>query len=48
VRRSDVVLVQYDQKQHDSARYTEPHTGYRANLRRYVAEARAEAPTWCC
>ncbi|HEU4556638.1 MAG TPA: rhamnogalacturonan acetylesterase [Longimicrobium sp.] len=45
VRRGDVVLVQFghnDQKSHDTTRYTDPQTGYRQNLRRYVSEARAK------
>lgn len=48
VRGGDVVLVQFghnDQKSQDSTRYTEPHTGYRANLRRYVSEARSRGAT---
>ncbi|HEX9936250.1 MAG TPA: rhamnogalacturonan acetylesterase [Longimicrobium sp.] len=48
VRRGDVVLVQFghnDQKSQDPARYTDPHTGYRANLRRYVTEARERGAT---
>ena len=43
LRRGDVVLVQFghnDQKREDPARYTDPHTGYRRNLARFVAEAR--------
>jgi len=45
VRRGDCVLVQFghnDEKREDPARHTEPHAGYRTNLRRYVAEARAK------
>jgi lysophospholipase L1-like esterase len=48
VRRGDVVLVQFghnDQKRQDSTRYTDPHTRYRANLRRYVADARSRGAT---
>jgi lysophospholipase L1-like esterase len=48
VRRGDVVLVQFghnDQKSQDPARYTDPHAGYRANLRRYVTEARERGAT---
>lgn len=43
LRRGDVVLVQFghnDEKREDPARYTDPHTGYRRNLARFVAEAR--------
>jgi lysophospholipase L1-like esterase len=39
----DCVLVQFghnDEKREDPARYTDPHTAYRANLLRFVAEAR--------
>jgi lysophospholipase L1-like esterase len=43
VRRGDRVLVQFghnDQKQEDSTRFTNPYTGYRRNLERFVDEAR--------
>jgi DNA sulfur modification protein DndE len=43
LRRGDVVLVQFghnDQKREDPARYTDPETGYRRNLARFVADAR--------
>ncbi len=44
----DYVLVQFghnDQKVEDPARYTNPYTGYRRNLERFVAEARARGAT---
>jgi len=44
IHPGDCVLVQFghnDQKREDPARYTDAHTGYRQNLLRYVAEARA-------
>jgi lysophospholipase L1-like esterase len=48
LRRGDVVLIQFghnDQKDQDPARYTNPYTAYRANLERFVAEARAQGAT---
>jgi lysophospholipase L1-like esterase len=44
----DFVLVQFghnDQKSDDPARYTNPYTGYRRNLERFVAESRARGAT---
>jgi lysophospholipase L1-like esterase len=48
LRRGDYVLVEFghnDQKLTDSSRYTNPHTAYRRNLARMVAEARARGAT---
>jgi len=45
IHPGDCVLVQFghnDEKREDPARYAEAHTGYRQNLLRYVAEARAK------
>jgi len=45
IHPGDVVLVQFghnDEKVHDPTRYTDAETGYRRNLARYVAEARAK------
>lgn len=44
LRRGDYVFVEFghnDEKVEDSTRYTNPYTGYRRNLERFVAEARA-------
>jgi len=43
IRPGDYVFIQFghnDQKYEDPARYTNPHTGYRRNLEKFVAEAR--------
>ncbi len=48
LRPGDYVLVQFghnDQKNQDSARFTNPHTAYRRNLERFVTEARAKGAT---
>lgn len=45
VKKGDFVIIQFghnDQKIEDSVRYTNPTTQYRANLERYVNEARAK------
>jgi lysophospholipase L1-like esterase len=44
----DYVLVQFghnDEKREDPARYTNPYTGYRRNLERFVTETRARGAT---
>jgi lysophospholipase L1-like esterase len=44
LRPGDYVLVQFghnDAKRGDSLRYTDPHTGFRSNLERFVDETRA-------
>lgn len=44
LRPGDYVLIQFghnDQKSEDPTRYTNPYTGYRRNLERFVNEARA-------
>jgi lysophospholipase L1-like esterase len=44
----DYVLIQFghnDEKTEDPARYTNPYTGYRRNLERFVAESRAKGAT---
>lgn len=48
LRAGDYVLVEFghnDEKVADSARYTNPYTGYRRNLARMVADARARGAT---
>jgi lysophospholipase L1-like esterase len=48
LRKGDYVFVQFghnDQKVEDSTRYTNPYTGYRRNLERFVAETRARGAT---
>lgn len=43
LNKGDYVFIQFghnDQKENDSTRYTNPHTAYRYNLMRFVAEAR--------
>lgn len=43
LKPGDYVFIQFghnDQKREDPARYTNPHTGYRKNLRRFVTETR--------
>jgi lysophospholipase L1-like esterase len=48
LRAGDYVLIQFghnDQKVEDSTRYTNPYTGYRRNLERFVAESRAKGAT---
>ncbi|MGH1517608.1 rhamnogalacturonan acetylesterase [Chryseobacterium sp. JK1] len=45
LRKGDFVIIQFghnDQKVNDSARFTNPFTQYRANLERYVNEARSK------
>lgn len=44
----DYVLIQFghnDQKDQDPARYTNPYTGYRRNLERFVQDTRARGAT---
>lgn len=44
LKPADYVFIQFghnDQKREDPARYTNPYTGYRRNLERFVAETRA-------
>lgn len=48
VRPGDYVLVQFghnDQKREDPARFTNPYTGYRRNLERFVRDTRARGAT---
>lgn len=48
LKKGDFVVVQFghnDQKVNDSSRFTNPYTQYRANLERYVTEARAKGAT---
>jgi lysophospholipase L1-like esterase len=48
LRKGDYVFIQFghnDQKVEDSTRYTNPYTGYRRNLERFVAETRARGAT---
>jgi lysophospholipase L1-like esterase len=48
LKRGDVVLIEFghnDEKIEDSTRYTNPYTGYRHNLERFVGEARARGAT---
>jgi lysophospholipase L1-like esterase len=48
LHRGDWVFIQFghnDQKAEDSTRYTNPYTGYRRNLERFVAESRARGAT---
>ncbi|WP_029298616.1 rhamnogalacturonan acetylesterase [Chryseobacterium hispalense] len=45
LKKGDFVIIQFghnDQKVKDSTKFTNPHTQYRANLERYVKEARAK------
>lgn len=45
LRRGDYLLIQFghnDEKIEDPARYTNPYTGYRRNLERFVTGARAK------
>ncbi|EJL69997.1 rhamnogalacturonan acetylesterase [Chryseobacterium populi] len=45
LKKGDFVIIQFghnDQKIKDSARFTNPYTQYRANLERYVSEARSK------
>ncbi|MFZ4929014.1 rhamnogalacturonan acetylesterase [Chryseobacterium sp. Mn2064] len=45
LKKGDFVIIQFghnDQKVNDSARFTNPFTQYRANLERYVNEARSK------
>ena len=44
LKAGDVVLIEFghnDEKTEDSTRYTNPYTGYRRNLERFVTESRA-------
>jgi lysophospholipase L1-like esterase len=46
--RGDILIIQFghnDQKNEDPKRYTNPATGYRRNLERFVTEARARGAT---
>lgn len=48
LKKGDFVIIQFghnDQKLKDSAKFTNPYTQYRANLERYVNEARAKGAT---
>lgn len=48
VRAGDVVIIQFahnDEKKEDPKRYTDPATGFRDNLRRFIAETRAKGAT---
>jgi lysophospholipase L1-like esterase len=48
LKKGDFVIIQFghnDQKVNDSSRFTNPYTQYRANLERYVTEARAKGAT---
>jgi lysophospholipase L1-like esterase len=48
LKRGDYVFIQFghnDQKHEDSSRFTNPYTGYRRNLARFVAESRAKGAT---
>jgi lysophospholipase L1-like esterase len=48
LKAGDYVIIQFghnDQKVEDSTRYTNPYTGYRRNLERFVAETRARGAT---
>lgn len=48
LRKGDYVFIQFghnDQKVQSPDRYTNPHTGYRGNLIRYVLEARSKGAT---
>jgi len=48
IRKGDYVLIEFghnDEKVEDSTRYTNPYTGYRRNLERFVTEARALGAT---
>ena len=45
LKKGDFVIIQFghnDQKVKDSTKFTNPYTQYRANLERYVKEARAK------
>lgn len=48
LKKGDFVIIQFghnDQKINDSVRFTNPYTQYRANLERYVNEARSKGAT---
>lgn len=48
VKPGDYVIIEFghnDQKIKDSTRYADPDTAYRANLKRYVEEARSKGAT---
>ncbi|MFY7845695.1 rhamnogalacturonan acetylesterase [Chryseobacterium gambrini] len=48
LKKGDFVVIQFghnDQKIKDSTKFTNPYTQYRANLERYVNEARAKGAT---
>ncbi|WP_027386275.1 rhamnogalacturonan acetylesterase [Chryseobacterium gregarium] len=48
LKKGDFVIIQFghnDQKVNDSTKFTNPYTQYRANLERYVNEARAKGAT---
>jgi len=48
LKKGDFVIIQFghnDQKFKDSTKFTNPYTQYRANLERYVNEARAKGAT---
>lgn len=48
LKKGDYVIIQFghnDQKVKDSTKFTNPYTQYRANLERYVNEARAKDAT---
>lgn len=48
LKKGDYVFIEFghnDQKEKDSARYTNPHTAYRHNLIRFVTETREKGAT---
>ena len=48
LRKGDYVFIEFghnDEKVEDSTRYTNPYTGYRRNLERFVTETRAQGAT---
>lgn len=48
LRPGDFVIVQFshnDEKKEDSARYTDPATTFRGNLRRFISDTRAKGAT---
>lgn len=51
LNKGDYVFIQFghnDQKDQDPNRYTNPHTGYRNNLIKYVKEVRQKKPFLYC
>ncbi len=48
LKKGDYVLIQFghnDEKSEDSARFTNPHTEYKANLRKFIEESRGKGAT---